>query len=125
MEDEGLRLKLYKCPAKKWSIGYGRNLEDVGIYQEEALFMLDNSIHKASDCLMSLPLVKHLNHNRRRVCVEMIYNLGFSGFLGFRQMRKAIGSDDFERAAVEILDSAAARDLPRRYLDFSDRMRKG
>ena len=28
---EGLRLKPYKCTAGKVSIGYGRNLEDVGI----------------------------------------------------------------------------------------------
>jgi len=39
---EGLRLKPYLCPAGKLTIGYGRNLEDVGISEEEAAEMLYN-----------------------------------------------------------------------------------
>jgi lysozyme len=35
--DEGLRLKPYRCTAGKTSIGYGRNLDDVGISQREDL----------------------------------------------------------------------------------------
>ena len=32
---EGIKLKPYKCPANKWTIGVGRNLEDVGLSPEE------------------------------------------------------------------------------------------
>ena len=43
-EDEGLRLKPYRCTAKKLTIGYGRNIEDVGITEEEANHLLLNDI---------------------------------------------------------------------------------
>ncbi|HAC30701.1 MAG TPA: lysozyme, partial [Marinobacter hydrocarbonoclasticus] len=41
---EGLRLKPYLDTASspRLTIGYGRNLEDVGISRDEADFMLDN-----------------------------------------------------------------------------------
>ena len=122
---EGKELRLYKCKKDKWSIGYGRNLEDVGISEAEAQFMLENDIHKASAALMRMPIVKNLNHNRRRVCVEMIFNLGVSGFLEFRKMIAAIERKDFENAAREILDSDAARDLPLRYHELSAAMHAG
>ena len=32
---EGLRLRVYTCPANKKTIGVGRNLEDVGLFPEE------------------------------------------------------------------------------------------
>ena len=44
IKHEGLRKKVYTCPAGKLTIGVGRNLEDRGITEEEALLMLDNDI---------------------------------------------------------------------------------
>ena len=38
---EGLRLKPYRCSAGKLTIGYGRNLEDVGIDEKEASMMFE------------------------------------------------------------------------------------
>jgi len=43
---EGLRLKPYKCTAGKLSIGYGRNLEDMGISEVEAMVMLRHDIEQ-------------------------------------------------------------------------------
>ena len=36
---EGLELKVYTCTAGRLTIGYGRNLEDRGITEEEALYL--------------------------------------------------------------------------------------
>ena len=41
---EGLRLKPYKCTAGKITVGVGRNLDDVGITEEEAMMMLHNDM---------------------------------------------------------------------------------
>lgn len=41
---EGLRLKPYKCSANSWTIGVGRNIDDMGISGSEALMMLKNDI---------------------------------------------------------------------------------
>ena len=46
---EGLKLKPYKCTADKLTIGVGRNLEDVGISEEEAEMLLQNCLLYTSD----------------------------------------------------------------------------
>lgn len=40
IKHEGLRLKPYRCPAGKLTIGIGRNLEDKGITEKEAVMLL-------------------------------------------------------------------------------------
>jgi lysozyme len=45
---EGLRLKPYRCSADKLTIGYGRNLDDVGISEEEAEMLLLNDLLTAN-----------------------------------------------------------------------------
>jgi lysozyme len=42
--DEGLRLKPYQDTVGKWTIGYGRNLDDRGISKYEAEAMLRNDV---------------------------------------------------------------------------------
>src|SRR5690606_41062667 len=44
---EGLRLKPYRDTVGELTVGYGRNLDDVGIRPEEAALMLDNDITEA------------------------------------------------------------------------------
>ena len=39
---EGFRLKPYKCPAGKWTIGYGRNLEAKGLTYDEVKHIIDS-----------------------------------------------------------------------------------
>ena len=41
---EGLRLTVYDCPAGYKTIGVGRNIEQKGITESEALYLLDNDI---------------------------------------------------------------------------------
>ena len=48
---EGLRLKPYRCPAGRLTIGVGRNLEDKGISSSEAFNMLANDIVECEDDL--------------------------------------------------------------------------
>ena len=43
---EGVKYELYKCTADKWTIGVGRNLEDVGISEDEADYLLQNDIER-------------------------------------------------------------------------------
>lgn len=41
---EGVELKPYKCTSNKLTIGIGRNLEDVGISEHEAEYLLMNDL---------------------------------------------------------------------------------
>ena len=42
--DEGVKLNPYKCTAGKLTIGVGRNLDDVGITEEESDMLLKNDL---------------------------------------------------------------------------------
>lgn len=46
MRDEGWRARIYKCSAGKLTIGYGRNIEAVGINEAEAIMLLDTDTRK-------------------------------------------------------------------------------
>ena len=49
---EGLKLFPYQCPAGKTTIGVGRNLDDKGISEKEAMYMLNEDIQSCYDSLM-------------------------------------------------------------------------
>tara|TARA_R110002020_G_scaffold251805_1_gene465604 strand:+ start:270 stop:737 length:468 start_codon:yes stop_codon:yes gene_type:complete len=124
--DEGRRLKLYKCPADKWTIGIGRNLEDRGITAEEADFLLMNDLKIAQKELRAnFGWFVELNSVRQGVLLNMHINMGISRLKGFKRMIKALEVRDYERASIEILDSDAARELVSRYDRLSDDMRTG
>ena len=121
---EGFRAKPYSCPAGHLTIGYGHNLT-YGITESQASDILEGDIYYASDKLMTLPWVSHLNEPRRGVCVELIFWLGFTNFRKFKNMIRAIERDDFDAAAAEILDSGIGRDYTPRARVLADIMRRG
>ena len=115
--NEGLRLKPYRCTADKLTIGYGRNLEDVGITVEEAEFMLETDIAQAIkdlDNVFGFKPFDALSDNRQLVLVDMMFNLGATRFRRFKKMIRAIKAGDFKQAARELLDSQYAKQVPRR-----------
>ena len=124
---EDLRLKPYQDTTGYLTIGYGRCLDKVGISTNEAELMLEADLYHASDAYLSLPLekVRNLNVNRRRVIVEMIFNIGSSGVLGFKRMWKAIAAGDFNLASDEMLDSKWARQVKGRAVRMAHEMRNG
>ncbi len=124
---EGLRLKPYNCPAGHLTIGYGHNLEE-GISERIAEELLREDIDKAyKDYRLFIPdnVQTKLNKRREEVIVEMIFNMGINKVLGFRKMLKAIEEKDFNRAAVEMLDSRWARQVGKRAIELAEIMREG
>lgn len=124
---EGLKLKPYRCIAGKLTIGVGRNLEANGISQKEAFILLENDILCCENELLSeIPDVySGLNDNRKSVLLNMCFNLGITGLLGFKNTLDFIGSGDFERAANGMLVSRWAKQVGRRAIELSELMRKG
>lgn len=114
-KEEGIRLKVYKCPAGKWSIGYGRNLEDVGITQEEADFLLQNDLKRCDLQLNNtFPFYSELDAVRQFVLIDMCYNLGLDGLKKFKKMISALEAKDYETASKEMLDSLWAKQVKSR-----------
>ena len=104
--DEGLRLKPYRDSVGKLTIGFGRNLDDVGITEREAEILLDNDMAKTfADLDRALPWWRDLPPFQQRGLANMAFNLGLPRLLTFKKMLAALEAGDGERAAIEALDS--------------------
>ncbi|WP_346839811.1 glycoside hydrolase family protein [Microbulbifer sp. SAOS-129_SWC] len=123
--DEDLRLRPYRCTAEKLSIGVGRNLDDVGITEDEARYLLANDIRRTlADC-ETIPTFHRLSGVRQRVIANMVFNLGLGRFLGFRKMLAALEVCDWAEAAAQMLDSKWARQVGARAERLAEMMREG
>lgn len=123
---EGLRLKPYRDTVGKWTIGIGRNLSDKGLTKVEALILLDNDIFEAQrDLEKYLPWASTLDDARYRVLVDMTFNMGIHGLLGFKRMLAALERGDYETAAAEMESSKWAEQVGRRAHRLALWMRSG
>ena len=116
--DEGYRRFPYKCSSGKLTIGYGRNIDDVGISDKEAEVMLMNDVQFCTAWLdKKYPWFKNLTDARQRALVNMCFNLGVTKFTGFKKMLRAFSIGHYDRAALEASDS-------RWYYQVGDRARR-
>lgn len=122
---EGLKLKPYKCSANKLTIGVGRNIEDNGISESEAMLLLDNDVAFFKSEAEKFHWFKDLNEVRKDVVINMIFNLGVPRFLGFKKMIAAMQSKKFNDAAKEMLDSKWAKQVGKRAEELAGLMRHG
>lgn len=126
IKHEALRLKPYADTAGKLTIGVGRNLEDVGISEQEAMFLLENDIGKAvAYCRQAFPWFNALCDSRQNVVASMAFNLGAAKLAEFKKMLAAIAKSDFETAANEMLCSAWAGQVGPRAVELAQMMRDG
>lgn len=126
IRDEGLRLKPYRCTAGKLSIGCGRNLDDVGITQDEALYLLDNDIARVrADVKRSFTWFDGLNEARQNVVLNMVFNLGLTAFSQFYQTIAYIKAGDYAKASEQMLKSLWAKQVKGRAERLARQMRDG
>lgn len=122
---EGVRLRVYTDTRGKRTIGYGRNLDDVGISHEEALMLLQNDYITALNHALSYSWYKNLTEARQAVIVDMVFNLGRAKFGKFERMIAAIEAGDFASAALEMLHSTWATEVPDRVAQNASIMTSG
>ena len=134
---EGMRLNAYKCPADKWTIGGGKNLEanplsqeemlevlkEVGITEEIAMRWLEKEIRQVKRQLANYEWYTSQSEIRRRVLIDMAFNLGVSGLLSFQRTIQAIKEEEYEVAAEEMLDSRWAEQVGKRVERLANMMR--
>ncbi|MBT3507287.1 MAG: glycoside hydrolase family protein [Methylococcales bacterium] len=106
------------------TIGYGRCLETNGITQDEADMLFANDINVVADELRKIFLdFDSLRYSQQKALMDMCFNLGSTRLRRFKKMIAAIEAGDFNEAAVELLDSRYAKQLPRRAGDNAILMR--
>ena len=119
--EEGIRLKPYLCPAGKTTIGVGRNLDDVGITQDEAMEMLDNDIERVKAQLAkALPWLETKSSDVQRAIANMTFQMGIGALLKFKKMLAALQARDYNAARREALDSTWAKQTPQRAKRVTD-----
>jgi lysozyme len=125
--DEGLRLTPYRCTAGKLTIGYGRNLDDVGISKEEAEFLLASDVAKVRiELPKHLPWMTALTPPRQAVLVNMAFNMGIAGgLLKFKNTLRLIETGEYAEAAKAMLDSKWAEQTGQRALRLSVQLNTG
>lgn len=122
---EGLRTKPYRDTEGILTIGFGRNIEDVGIRVSEAHAMLENDIAEVHAQLTRLiPCFQFLNGVRQMVLVDMAF-MGVVKLLQFKLMLRALEKKDYDLAANEMLNSKWARQVKIRAMELAAMMRAG
>ncbi len=114
MEDESFRQFVYDdstgrpvhSETGKFTVGYGRNLEEKGITNQEARMLLDNDIKYFDDELRKrAPFYVQLDDVRQAVLLSMAFNIGLKGLYGFIDTLKLIKEKKYKLAAFEMLNS--------------------
>jgi len=122
---EGLELKPYKCTSNKLTIGIGRNLEDVGISEIEAEYLLMNDLDTYMTAAKTYDWYNGLNDARKAVIVSMLFNMGQTNFNKFLKMKQALSVGDYPEAAKQMLDSRWAKQVKGRAVELSKQMETG
>lgn len=123
---KGLRLKPYRCSGNKLSIGYGRNLEDCGISQKEAEYLLENDLRNShKECIRSFWWYPEMPSIRQGVILEMCFNLGLTRLKTFKKMISACELKNYELVSQEMLNSLWARQVGERAKTLANIMKKG
>lgn len=121
IRDEGFRSKPYKCTAGKLTIGVGRNIEDNGITEDEAMYLLENDI---SSCIKQLttklPWYTSKPDAVQRVLTNMCFNLGISKLMSFKKTLSLIELGKYKEASVQMLNSLWARQVGERAIRLSN-----
>jgi lysozyme len=126
VRDEGMRTKPYLCTAGKLTIGVGRNIEDVGITEDEARYLLENDIRRVEGELdQAFPWWRQLSDRRQRALANMAFNLGAQRLRGFAKMIKALAGAQYEEAARQALDSKWSRQVGARAERIAAMIREG
>lgn len=123
---EGFRSHPYKDTVGKQTIGYGRNLDDRGVDQDEALYMLGKDMKTAIDDAKSLfHSFDFLTVNRQAVLANMAFNLGINRLSMFVKFRNYMASQDYASAAKEMLNSRWAQQVGPRAYELATLMENG
>ena len=111
IEHEGVRLKPYRDTKGVLTIGVGRNLDDCGISEDEAMFLLNNDLTTCETQLSRYDWYVGLDKVRQGVIIELVFNVGLPKALVFKNMIIAIINENWAGAANELLDSAWAKQV--------------
>lgn len=127
MSEEGKRNKPYPDTQGKLTIGYGRNLTDIGISDDEAFYLLRNDLNRAMVAAAGeswWPAVAD-NDARSRAMVDMVFNMGIGGVRSFVNAISLLEQGKFADAANAFRDSKWAQQVGKRAVILTQMIEMG
>lgn len=136
--DEGCKLELYKDTEGYWTIGIGQLItknpsKDVArdeldklmgricdgqITQREAEELFNRSVEKARKSIMGSPVLEPvysgLDEIRRCALINMVFQMGLAGVVGFPKGMRLLKAKQWDAAAIELADSRWYKQTPNR-----------
>jgi lysozyme len=112
--DEGVRLKPYRDSVGLLTIGVGHNLEAHGISQAVCDLLLTEDIADVEAGVRArLPWATpaRLGEARHAVLLNMSFNLGLGGLLGFKRFLADVEAGEWTMAATEMMNSKWAQQV--------------
>lgn len=127
--EEGEVLHAYNDHLGYVTIGVGRLIDQRkggGITAEESAYLLKNDIDRKTDELNKrLPWWNKLDEARKGVLLNMAFQMGTDGLLGFKNTLAMIQAGNYEGAARGMLQSKWAQQTPSRAKRMAEQMRTG
>ena len=116
-EHEDFRDKPYLDTLGNKTVGIGHKVlkgETIPTDTAGLLDLYDRDFTKALDNARSIVDENSISPEAFGVVVEMNFQMGKKGTLGFKKMLKALKNSDYKLAATELLDSKFAKQTPNR-----------
>ena len=128
-QDEGEKLYAYQDSKGYWTIGIGVLIDKRkggGITKEESTYLFQNRLNgRLAQLQKRLPWFDSLDTARQGVLVNMSFQMGIDGLLGFKNTLAMIQRGDYNGAADGMLNSLWAKQTPERAKRLSNQMRTG
>lgn len=128
--DEGVKAQAYQDHLGFWTIGVGRLIDarkpGSGLRPHEIDYLLRNDIDDRIEALTRrLPWFQDLDDARKGVLLNMSFQLGVDGLLGFKNTLAMVARGDYVGAAAGMMNSLWARQTPARAKRMAEQMRTG
>jgi lysozyme len=127
--DEGVVSHAYPDHLGYLTIGVGRLIDKRkggGLRPDEISYLLNNDVDdRINELNKRLPWFQNLDDARKGVLLNMSFQLGVDGLLGFANTLKLVEQGKYENAAHAMLQSKWAQQTPERAKRMADQMRSG
>lgn len=128
--DEGVKATVYKDHLGFSTIGVGRLVDPrkpgSGLRPDEIEYLLRNDIDDRIEALTRrLPWFQNLDDARKGVLLNMAFQLGVEGLMGFERTLALIRDGKYENAAAAMMQSKWASQTPARAARMAEQMRSG
>lgn len=128
--DEGVRACAYQDHLGYWTIGIGRLIDErkpgAGLRPDEIDYLFNNDMADRIAALsIRLSWFTRLDEARQGVLLNMSFQMGVEGLLGFKNTLKLVEVGNYTKAAENMLMSLWARQTPQRARRLAKQMETG